>query len=473
MSEPLPESFAPDRSRVIAAVGAYVSCEEKVYRISEVLDFYSVVGVNVETGRSQVLVIERLQPIGAPESSAHADLAELSDDDWKEIERRYAAIRPFVDCESVGRGAVTRRATEVGVDPATLYRWLKAYRSAGTSVALVPQKRGWRPGKGRISILAEQIIDEVIEDFYLTPQRPTAQRTVEEVFRRCRERMIKPPGSGAIRLRINRISERRRLRGRGFKEKAKNKFIPAAGSFPGADFPFAVIQIDHTPVDIILVDDIHRKPIGRPWLTLAIDVYSRMVAGYYLSLDPPSETSVAMSVAHAMLPKEEWLVLHNIEADWPVWGHPRMIHVDNGAEFRSDNFRQSCLAYGIHLQFRPVRQPRYGGHIERLLGTQMKTVHSLPGTTFSSVKAREGYDSEKHSALTMSEFEEWFVAYVCKVYHRSLHSSLGLPPMKQWEIGVFGNGETAGVGLPPRPADRLTILLDFLPSFSRTIQTGA
>jgi putative transposase len=46
-----------------------------------------------------------------------------------------------------------------------------------------------------------------------------------------------------------------------------------------------------------------------------------------------------------------------------------------------------------------------------------------------------------------------------------------MSPSRKWEIGIFGNAETPGIGLPPRPSDRLTILLDFLPSFRRTIQT--
>jgi hypothetical protein len=37
-----------------------------------------------------------------------------------------------------------------------------------------------------------------------------------------------------------------------------------------------VVQIDHTLLDIILVDDLHRLSIGRPWITLAIDVFSRI-----------------------------------------------------------------------------------------------------------------------------------------------------------------------------------------------------
>ena len=178
----------------------------------------------------------------------------------------------------------------------------------------------------------------------------------------------------------------------------------------------------HTPADIILVDDIHRLPIGRPWITLAIDVCTRTVTGFYLSFDPPSETSVAMCVASSILPKEEWLITHDIDVQWPVWGVPRTIHVDNGADFRSDGFQKSCLAYGINLEFRPVKQPRYGGHIERLLGTLLREIHALPGTTFASVKDRDGYDSDKQAAMTRTEFEVWLMTFICKVYHQRVHS---------------------------------------------------
>lgn len=98
-------------------------------------------------------------------------------------------------------------------------------------------------------------------------------------------------------------------------KKAKNKFQPKPGSFPDVAFPLDVIQIDHTPVDIILVDDKTRQPIGRPWLTIAIDIYSRMICGYYLSLDAPSEISVAMCVSHCVLPKEDWLATKEVDGE--------------------------------------------------------------------------------------------------------------------------------------------------------------
>ena len=397
---------------------------------------------------------------------------DIADKDWKIANQRFAAIKPLVDVISPGRARVEQRAKEVNIDTTTLYRWLRRYKAYGFLSALIPKKRGWTQGKHRIPVFADKVISEVIESFYLTPQRPTAQKAVVEVLRRCHQQSIEAPSPNTIRARISNISEKTQLRGRGFREKSKNKFLPAAGSFPNADFPLSVVQIDHTPADIILVDDVYRKPIGRPWITLAIDVYSRMVTGYYLSFDAPSETSVAMCVSHSILPKEEWMILHNVDAKWPAWGIPKTIHVDNGGEFRSNNFQRSCLMYSIHLEFRPVKQPRYGGHIERLLGTLLQEIHGLSGTTFSSIKDREGYDAEKHATMTKTEFESWLVTLICKVYHQRLHSSIGTTPYRKWDIGILGNTEVHGIGMPPRPTDRQTILLDFLPSFSRTVQTS-
>lgn len=461
----------PSRRRIDISVGAYVCRADTVYKIAQIIDFNTIIGVAVETGRSVSLAVTELRAIEGDSPEPSADLAEIADADWQEAERRMAIIRPLVDQPVFGRSEVEARAKESGVDTATIYRWLRRYRGTGSPLGLIPQKRGWKSGKTRIPAFAEAVVDEAIRDFYLTPQRPSAQKTVVEVMRRCQQRGIEAPSASTVRARIARVPERDRLRGRGYREKAKNKFMPTAGKFPNADFPLAVVQIDHTPVDIILVDDAHRKPIGRPWITLAMDVYSRMVVGYYLSFDAPSETSVAMCVAQAALPKEEWLLSHHVDAEWPVWGMPKTIHVDNGSDFRSDTFRESCLAYGINLEFRPVKQPRYGGHIERVIGSVLTEIHTLPGTTFSSIKDKEGYDPEKNAALTKSEFEAWLVKLICKVYHERLHTGIGMSPRKKWEIGIFGNGDTQGVGLPTRPSNGLSVLLDFLPSFRRTVQT--
>ena len=74
------------------------------------------------------------------------------------------------------------------------------------------------------------------------------------------------------------MDEREVMKAQDGAKAARQRF----GSVPGknqADFPRHVVLIDHTPADKILVDSFERKPVGRPWVTLAIDIATRMVTG--------------------------------------------------------------------------------------------------------------------------------------------------------------------------------------------------
>jgi putative transposase len=266
------------------------------------------------------------------------------------------------------------------------------------------------------------------------------------------------------------LSEKEKLGRREGGQAVRDKYAPIRGTFPGADWPLAVIQIDHTPVDLILVDDVHRRPIGRPWVTLAIDVFSRMVAGFSVSFDPPGTLAVGLCLAHAILPKDTWLARHEITTPWPVWGVMDTVHADNAKEFRGGMLRKACEEYRIDLHWRPVGRPHFGGHIERLLGTFGQDIHTLPGTTFSSPVARGRYDSEQHAALTLSEFERWLSILIVEVYHQRLHSELGMTPLQKYEEGIFGTDQRPGRGLPERLLDETPLRLNLMPYVERTVQ---
>jgi hypothetical protein len=91
------------------------------------------------------------------------------------------------------------------------------------------------------------------------------------------------------------------------------------------------VQIDHTPVDLIVVDELKRRPFGRPWLSLAIDTASRMACGFFLSMIPPSSISVALALAHCVARKDLWLADRELSFDWPVSGLPDLVYMDNAA----------------------------------------------------------------------------------------------------------------------------------------------
>jgi putative transposase len=175
-------------------------------------------------------------------------------------------------------------------------------------------------------------------------------------------------------------------------------------------------------------------------------------------------------MALAMCPKEEWLILHGVDAEWPIWGRPKLIVTDNGPEFQSRDFERAMQKFGIDMEFRPVGLAHFGGHVERVQGTLLREIHDLPGTTFANIAERKEYDSEGRAVMTLGEFERQLLKLICNEYHRRPHSSIGMPPLRKWELGIFGSADSGGIGMPPRPGDRTEILLNFLPSFERTIQ---
>lgn len=460
-----------DRGRITLRKGnIYLNREDgEQYELTEYLDENAQVMIrNLVTRQCKIASIHQLENIKINErEDVSVDLSEISDEHWEKALERYEMIKPLLD---YGNTTVKKRAEELGVSDRSLYRWLNAYNALGSIAGLVDRKRGWAEGTSRLTKEQDQLLSTVISEFYLHKQRPTIEQTIREVQRVASQKGIDCPSRRTIRLRILSVSEEERLRKRGQKEKARNKFTPKPYNFPHADFPLSVIQIDHTPVDLIIVDNQYRKPIGRPFLTLAMDIYSRMVTGYYLSLDAPSVTSVAMCVARSILPKERLLLDHNIKGEWAVFGYPNKIHVDNGADFRSLDFSKSCEAHGIALEFRPVRRPHYGGHIERILGTFMKEVHGVSGTTFSNTKEKDTYKSEAEAVMTLDEFEAWLINYIVNVYHKRVHSALGMSPIQKWRLGILGDSHHEGSGYPQMPVDEESLLLDFLPSEKRTIQ---
>jgi len=94
------------------------------------------------------------------------------------------------------------------------------------------------------------------------------------------------------------------LRARSGAKTARQKFAAVTGA-NNVKHPLEVVQIDHTPADVILVDSFERKAIGRPGVTLAIDIATRMITGYHVSLDAPSRLSIALCLTRAVAPKAD------------------------------------------------------------------------------------------------------------------------------------------------------------------------
>lgn len=358
-------------------------------------------------------------------------------------EKRAMILRPILEIEKKGLSvsqALEDAAWELGLSKShTWSLYLRLKQNDARASALQPSRRGPKLGSTRLVRDVEAIIDLALRQYYLVRERPSFSRIVREIQAECDAKGFQPPTRKTIKVRLDAMDQREVLRKRKGAKEAAKVFVGRPGSFE-ATTPLEIVQIDHTPADVILVDHIYRLPLARPYLTLAIDVATRMVLGVYVSFDAPSILSVALCLDHCVRPKAVRVPETLEELTWPTAGIPKTIHVDNGQEFHSSAFKTACGDWGISIEYRPVGSPHYGGHVERLIGTTMGAVHVLPGTTQSSIVEKGDYDSGKHAALTLSEFEDWLHLEICR-YHNTRHAALGRTPLAAWiDLG----GDDAG-----------------------------
>lgn len=383
---------------------------------------------------------------------------------------RLEIIKPLIGIKT-SRKEIEKFAKENKVGTATIYRWLKSYKESGLMSSLIPEEKKGGKGKSRLNNRIDDILNEVFRKYYLKDQRKKISNIETEVILRCKDLNIDAPHYSTIRRRIQELSEYEKVKNRHGKTAARKKFAPKLGKFTDDDFPLSSVQIDHTPIDIITVDEKYRQPLGRPWLTLAIDTYSRMVVGFYIGYEKPNAMSVGLCVSQSILPKEELLVkLGLYKSEWPCHGVMRTIHVDNAMEFRSKMLENSCLEYNIDINWRPVKTPEYGGIVERYLGTLSSDIHQLKGTTFNNFRNREEYDSEGNSVFTFSELQKWITLNIVDVYHQKFHKGIGMSPIAKWKVGIYGTENEVGTGYEPPIHDKRKLLLDFMPAEERTVQ---
>ena len=202
--------------------------------------------------------------------------------------------------------------------------------------------------------------------------------------------------------------------------------------------PLERAEIDHTHLDLFVVDDRTSLPLGRPYVTACIDSYTRCILGIYVGFNPPSYQSVAACLKDCFLPKvnlkEEYPEIVN---EWAAHGVMRQLVVDGGQEFYSKSLEHVCLSLGIEWCAAPRREPWFKGRIERFFGTFNRGIaHGIPGTTFSNIFEKDDYDPSKHAVVKFSTLKWIIRKWIADVYHQETHRALQTTPARMWASSI-------------------------------------
>jgi putative transposase len=358
------------------------------------------------------------------------------------IAAHAAALRAEIPRPDGSKPGKKRSAVGEAISRTSLERWMTAFVSSGYDIRSLVPATGQQGGKGkrRLNDRLEQLIAGVLAECTAAPMYRTTQEVYLMIVNRVAEENRCLPEEGQLAL-PGAATVYRRIRAEGaaslLRRRASRKEAQAENAvFPGPS-PTRIlerVEIDHTTLDLFLVDEEDRLPIGRPTLTYALDVYSGFPFGLYVGFEPPSYRTVQHCLLYGILPKADARTLFGTQHPWSAFGLPETLVIDNAKEFIGRDLDDACGQLGIILERMPVRTPWFKGSVERFFRTNNTgLIHTLPGTTFSNVLERGDYDVFQHACISLSAFWKILHIFLLDIYAQRWHEGVGGIPAKVWE----------------------------------------
>jgi transposase InsO family protein len=300
-------------------------------------------------------------------------------------------------------------------------------------LGLLPQTRlrGFRGSKLPEATWA--LITEFIENDYETLKQKRKYEVWVVLKNECDKRGVIAPSyktfARAVRRRAGyRQTLKRKGRRAAYKEEPFYWELEQTTPRHG-DRPFEICHIDHTELDVESPSSRTGRTLGRPWLTLLSDAYSRRILAVYVTFDPPSYRSCMMVLRQCVR-------LHG--------RLPQIIVVDGGPEFKSTYFDTLLARYQCIKKTRPRAKARFGSVCERLFGTtNTQLIHNLRGNTQIMRNVRQVTKSVNPKGLAtwpLINLYERLCEYAYQVYDMIAHPALGETPRNTFVEGIARTG---------------------------------
>jgi putative transposase len=206
-----------------------------------------------------------------------------------------------------------------------------------------------------------------------------------------------------------------------------------------AERPLELCIIDTTPLDVYVLDSRRLIPLGRPYLTICLDVYSRMLLGFFITFEPPSLYSVLATLKRVNRHKGYVQKLYpQIKRPWDGWGCPTEILLDRDWAHQSPSFQHSMANLGTEVHYAPANTPQYKAICERLFRTINEGfIHKLAGAVRYNVYVMRqvGLDPSKDALITFDDLNELLHEFN-EVYSYRPHDGIGAIPARVWQEGL-------------------------------------
>ena len=359
------------------------------------------------------------------------NILEMGPEELEKANRKINVVKRKLNGEKIPSSEVSER---------TLRQWVKNYKEAqqiygNGYIGLLTKNQSKGNREKKLPSETISLIEEVIEREYENLKQKNKTIVYGQLIILCESKNIPVPSfktfCTAIKHR-NRYEQVKKRQGERSAYKHEPFYWNLEKSVPKhGDRPFEITHIDHTQLDIQVVCSRTGKVLGKPWLTLLVDAYSRTVLSHYITFEPPSYRSVMVALRECVRK------YHRL---------PQSIVVDGGKEFHSIYFETFTAMYEINKKVRPPAKARFGSVIERLFGTSNSNfLHNLRGNTQIMKNVRQvtkAVNPVNQAIWTLENLEDVFGKWLVEVYSNNVHPSLeGLTPNEALNEGIYRTGE--------------------------------
>jgi len=370
--------------------------------------------------------------------SRRVKVSPLSD----EVKQIFASVNEDGWNIALKRRAIIKNEQSASSDR-TYQRLSKNYRDAELKygagngiIGLLDRRHLPRKRSKRLDEKVETAIREVIEELYENPDQWTKQATYEELRLKLHDQNIEYlcPSYPTFADRINERDQKQQKASRlgEIFANAEEIYHELTMTTPRhGNRAMGLGHLDHTQSDDEVIDPDTGQNLGRPWLTLLVCAYTRLVLAFILTFDPPSYRS-------------NMLVLRECVRRWGRL--PSRIVVDGGRDFRSTYFEVLLAKYSITKISRPWRMPHFGSVCERMFGTtNTEFFHRLRGNTKILKKRLRGIPKnlkpKKRGVWNIWDLYEHLGIYLYEIYPLEPHPALrGLTPKDAFDLSMQRSG---------------------------------
>lgn len=341
------------------------------------------------------------------------------------------------------------RGIEVKITPSTLLRAINNCGSNGDRRLRYFLSQRGKYKSGRLPQRVEDFLVSAVNFFWNKRQRDFNDamayfRDLLKVENARRESLglkpLKPPQRPeTLRRRITLATSRENFVRKYSEHEARQKFDGVADSL-SASRPGELILVDHTLLDdYLLLDRNTGLPLGRPWLSIAIDVATRCIPGFIITPEPPSLYTLVALLKRVNRDKSFLAEKYPfVEGRTDSWIKPTTVVVDNDWSHLSPSAQDAFADLGIEVIYAPKATPEFKAIVERMFHTLNTMLnHKLAGGISENVLVRRmtRFKPEDFTNMTLEDLEG-LIYETLIVYENEPHEGVGGIPARLWAEGV-------------------------------------